>query len=133
MERMYPYKTAGTGGILKKGNELLERKRTHTVHDYGICNTCTSLRVQKSQYGKEFVWCDEDYDITGGLKPNRVDPIIECHCWYPKGHPSLDVMTGMAYLLNVKPKNKIGFGVPSNDEEKFDVEVVEPKEDERGY
>ena len=80
---------------------------------YGLCNKCKFLKFKQTQYGKESVWCTEDYDIVS-LKPSPVDPIQDCSTFYPKGQPSIYEMTGMAWIINRSTKIKPGFGSTIN-------------------
>jgi len=110
--------------IYDEGERLIEG-RIRASSKYGICSKCRHMQMKKSEFGKEFAWCVEDWDNNKHIRPNTVDPVIECSDFYPKGQPTLNEMMDMYWKID-KVQRQIGFSTENN----FEIKVEKPKEEE---
>jgi ssDNA-binding Zn-finger/Zn-ribbon topoisomerase 1 len=113
--------------IYNEGERLIEG-RIRASSKYGICAKCRHMQMKKTEFGKEFSWCVEDYDSNKHVRPNTVDPVKECSDFYPKGQPSLNEMVGMYWKID-RVQRQIGFGTNDN----YDISIEKPKEKENEH
>lgn len=95
--------------------------------NYGVCNQCKHFRMQILEFGGDRALCDSGYYGENVIwsQPNKVDPIVECSMYYPKGQLDLADMSGIATLIDVKPKEKAGFNLGNGE---LEVVITPPKE-----
>lgn len=84
---------------------------------HGICTDCTHFAWETPQYGEPMTTCTR-YEPERPL--NKVNPIVECSRFYPRGQLSMLDMVQMATIIDVK--RKIGFA------NEVIVEIRPPKE-----
>ena len=83
-----------------------EDRRKRTECGFGLCDSCQYFRYAKSDYDHVvFARC---YEFESKLHTNR--PIRECSPYKRVGEMGLMEMAELAYFIESRPKDKIGFG-----------------------
>jgi hypothetical protein len=112
--------------IYNEGERLIEG-RVRVSSKYGMCSKCRYMQLKRSEFGREFAWCVEDWDNNRHIRPNSIDPVRDCSDFYPKGQPTLNEMVSMYWKID-RIQRQIGFGTT----ETYEINVEKPKEkDER--
>lgn len=92
--------------------DKIDEARGHvTVSDeYGLCSRCDNFKIRKSKLYNEEVWCDNYNSIKEmTVKPSKMDPVVECSSFYPRGQLNLRSMLGIATIIDVEEKRVAGF------------------------
>ena len=110
-----------------KSQEIEDRQKNSSVpQGYGLCSKCGHFSFRKTKLMDEEVLCEAYMENNRYMKiqPRLYDPIIDCSYFYARGQMSIEAMSRIAWIIDVK-KRQIGF----TGQETIDVVVTEPKED----
>lgn len=72
------------------------------IDKYGLCNTCTKVRICKTKYHRVMAYCEQ-----WERHLNEIDPVIECTNYKKRGQLSLFEMQNMAIIIELD-KKKVG-------------------------
>ncbi len=113
--------------IETSNSDDLEKYHFKSDSSFGLCHQCTHIQIIKTKYDHVFAKCACDWEQKNEIKPNRVDPIVECSNFYPKGQLRLREMSNIATLIDIKRKKKnSNIGFLNNNEDDIEVIITNP-------
>ena len=83
---------------------------------YGLCGKCKYFSYQRSVLNDEYVWCrdSDDHARKIPLRPNKVNPIVDCSFFYPVGLMNMWEMNRIAWRIDIEDEEGLGFGGMKN-------------------
>lgn len=72
------------------------KNRITGVEKFGLCSTCKNFEAARNKYGIVWARCSSIYD----MRISDEHPITECTDYTKRGTLSLEMMMGMAYLID---------------------------------
>lgn len=110
-----------------KASELEDKQSNSSIpQDYGLCSKCSRFAYRKTKLMDIEVICNAymETNVYMRTKPRTYDPIIECSFFWARGQMSIESMSKIAYIIDIK-KRQIGFSG-----ETVEVIITEPKDEE---
>jgi hypothetical protein len=110
-----------------KSQDIEDKQRNCSIpQEYGLCSKCGHFAYRKTQLMDMEIKCDVSLEPKTWFKtqPRSYDPIIECSHFWARGQMSIEAMSRIAYIIDIK-KRQIGFA----GQETIEVKITEPKED----
>ena len=80
------------------------RKYGVKVDDYGLCDTCTNLRLVKTEFGNNYTECQVVYVGEVNYRPRKEDPVTECSNYWHKNWKTFKELADKAILIDPNKK-----------------------------
>ena len=71
---------------------------------YGLCDTCTNLRIVKTEFGNDYAECQVVYVGDVNYKPRRDNRVTECSNYWHKNWERFNELADKATLIDPNKK-----------------------------
>ena len=102
-------------GVCTQAESIEEgiEKTRGSITGYGLCSNCIHFICVENDFGDAIVKCDW-YELTfrgGRISKNK--PVTKCTKFWDKKYAKIRDLEAMAYIIDIKPNEPIGFLKPS--------------------
>ncbi len=92
------------GGEGDRWRTIVQHSQARKSKDWGLCSSCKWFSLTKTETKVIKAYCNKNE-----LHINRAEPVTECTSYVRVGEMTLDQMASIAWKIEGKSKNKVGF------------------------